>query len=48
MRTLIIRTTCGEVIKGELCPYANIFDSILNLLTNYGYNYSHLKDYSIS
>lgn len=48
MRTLIIRTTCGEVIKGELCPYANIFDSIMNMLTNYGYNYSHLKDYSIS
>ena len=48
MRTIVIRTTCGQVIKGELCPYDNLFESILNMLTNYGYNYSHLKDYSIS
>ena len=48
MRTIVIRTVCGEVIKGELCPYDNLIESILNMLTNYGYNYSHLKDYSIS
>ena len=48
MRTIVIRTTCGQVIKGELYPYDNLFESIVNMLTNYGYNYSHLKDYSIS
>lgn len=48
MRTITIRTTSGETIKGELCIYDNVFESILNMLTNYGYNYSHLKDYSIS
>ena len=48
MRKIVITTTSGQVIKGELCPYDNLFESILNMLTNYGYNYSHLKDYSIS
>lgn len=48
MRTITIRTTFGETIKGELRVYDNVFESILNMLTNYGYNYSHLKDYSIS
>ena len=48
MRTIVIRTTSGEVIKGELCPSDNVFESILNMLANYGYKYIHMKDYSIS
>ena len=48
MRTIVIRTTCGQVIKGELHPCDNVFESIFNMLANYGYTYCHLKDYSIS
>ena len=48
MRTITIRTTFGETIKGELCIYDNVFECIMNMLANCGYNYSHLKDYSIS
>lgn len=48
MRTITIRTIDGNVLKGELCPYTNLFESIINILTNCGYNYTHMRDYSIS
>lgn len=48
MRKIVITTTTGEIIKGEICLYDNVFESILNMLANYGYKYIHMKDYSIS
>ena len=48
MRTITIRTTNGEILKGQMCVYDNLFESIINILTNCGYDYTHMRDYSIS
>lgn len=48
MRTIVITTTNGQTIKGQMSIYDNVFESILNMLANYGYKYIHMKDYSIS